>query len=248
MSRSRSATAFLLAALAFTLPAAAQTVESLLLQVSLESELLVDSLARYLSARDAERDALARLDVLSSQIDGQIERNDLPIEELRRAERELVEAAEIATARLRQTALARIQVYDQRQRLILLERRLAEAGGGPLVPDSGISGLWQLQMEPGGAFGLMRVQADGTLLSGTYVLSNGEQGSIRGTVIDNEVEIERIDTSQGFVDTLQGDFDAPRGFLRGRWTGNELAPAGRPTTGTWTGRRLARGAPAQPVP
>lgn len=230
----------MLAALVLGAPLAAQTVEALLLQVSLESELLVEALGGYRAARQAERDALARLDVLASQIDGRLERTDVPLEELRRTESEITEAAEIAAARLRQTALARMQVYDRRQRLILLEQRLAEAGGGPLVPDSGVSGLWQVEMEPGEVFGLMRIQADGTLLSGTYVLSNGEQGSVRGTVIDKEVEIERIDTSRGFVDTLQGSLDAPRGYLEGRWTANALT-AGEPTTGTWTGRRLARG-------
>ena len=240
MRRSLFATS-LLATLAVAAPLAAQTVEALVLQVSLESELLVESLTRYRAARNAERDALGRLQALASQVDGRIQRSRVPLEELRRSESELSEAAQIVAARLNQTALARMQVYDRRQRLILLEQRLAQAGGGPLVPESGMSGLWQVEMEPGEVFGLMRVESDGTLLSGTYVLSNGEQGSIRGTVIDNEVEIERIDSARGFVDTLEGDLDAPRGALQGRWTGNDLAPADGPTTGTWSGRRLARG-------
>ena len=131
--------------------------------------------------------------------------------------------------------------------MIFLEQRLALAGGGPLVPDSGIAGLWQVEVTPGEVFGLMRIQSEGTLLSGTYVLSNGEQGSVRGTVIDNEVEIERIDASRGFIDTLEGELDAPRGLLEGTWTANDLT-AGQPTTGTWLARRLARGSAGRPTP
>ncbi len=239
------ATAVLLAA-TLAVPAAAQSVETLLLQVSLESELLAEALARYRTAREAERGALGRLEELSIRVDGRLRRGNVPLAELRRDESELLEASEIAAGRLRETALARAQIYEHRRRLSLLEQRLAEAGGGPLVPASGISGLWQIEMEPGKAFGLLRIEADGTLLSGTYVLSNGEQGSIRGALIGDEVEIVRVDTGRGFVDTLQGNFDASRGSMEGRWTGNELAPAEGPTTGTWTGRRLARGAARRP--
>lgn len=219
-------------------PAAAQTVEALLLQISLEAELLVEALGRYRAARGAERGALERLAELSRRLDERLESADATMAELRRLEGEVAEASGIAAARLRSTAGARVEIYDRRDRLALLEQRLAEAGGGPLVPESGISGLWQVEIEPGEIFGLMRIEADGTLLAGTYVLSDGGQGSIRGTVIDGEVVIERIDTARGFVDTFEGSLDAASGTLGGRWTGNELAPAGGPTTGTWTGQRL----------
>ena len=72
-----------------TLPLAAQTTEVLLLQLGLESELLVQDLSRYRRARNAERDALARLEALASQVDGQLQRDNLPLDELRRSEGEL---------------------------------------------------------------------------------------------------------------------------------------------------------------
>lgn len=226
-------------------PAAAQTVEALLLQISLEAELLVEALGRYRAARGAERGALERLAELSRRLDERLESADATMAELRRLEGEVAEASGIAAARLRSTAGARVEIYDRRDRLALLEQRLAEAGGGPLVPESGISGLWQVEIEPGEVFGLMRIEADGTLLAGTYVLSNGGQGSVRGTVIDSEVVIERIDASRGFVTTLEGELDAARGLLEGQWTGRDLT-AGEPTTGTWTGRRLTTAAAALP--
>lgn len=238
MRRSFSPHVLLAAVLALAAPAVAQTVEALLLEISLEAELLVEALGRYREARDAERGALSRLANLSARLDGHLERGDTSPSELRRLEGELVDATGIAEARLRRTAGARREVYDRRDRLEVLEQRLAQAGGGPLVPDTGVSGLWQVEIEPGEVFGLMRIEADGTLLAGTYVLSDGGQGSIRGTVIDGEVVIERIDTARGFVDTFEGSLDAASGTLGGRWTGNELAPAGGPTTGTWTGQRL----------
>ena len=234
-----------LLAMAVAPPAFGQAVESLLVQLSVESELLEEAFDRYQLARTDERDALTQLADLSERMDRLLENESAPATELRRLEGSLVSAGEIAAVRIRSTALARLEVFDRRERLVALERRLAEIGGGPLIPDAGISGLWQVEIAPEGAFGLMRIQADGTLVTGTYVLSNGDQGSVRGTVVGRTVELERIDSSLGFIATLEGELDPNQGRIDGSWTATAVS-AGQPTTGGWTGRRLARGLSVRP--
>jgi len=74
-----------------------------------------------------------------------------------------------------------------------------------------------------------------------YQLSGGWKGSLRGTFIDGDVRLERIDSQQGFVAVYTGRLvtrDTEK-RLEGTWDATNLA-AGLPTSGTWVARREVR--------
>jgi len=96
-------------------------------------------------------------------------------------------------------------------------------------------------VEPGAMKGTFDLRLDGSLATGVYQLSGGWRGSLRGTLIDGSVRLERIDSQQGFCAVYTGRLVA-RGNekrLEGTWEATNLA-AGMPAAGTWMGRREPR--------
>jgi hypothetical protein len=108
------------------------------------------------------------------------------------------------------------------------------------TPDD-LSGRWIVAVEPGSFSGAFDLRLDGTIVTGVYQLSGGWKGSLRGTFIDGDVRLERIDSQQGFVAVYTGRLvtrDTEK-RLEGTWDATNLA-AGLPTSGTWVARREVR--------
>ena len=78
----------------------------------------------------------------------------------------------------------------------------------------------------------------GTLISGTYELSGGWTGSLRGTVVANKVRLERIDSQLGFAAIFYGEVNlgADPDVIQGRWEATQLA-TGLPSAGGWRASR-----------
>jgi len=96
-------------------------------------------------------------------------------------------------------------------------------------------------VEPGALRGTFDLRLDGSVVTGVYQLSGGWRGSLRGTLIDGTVRLERIDSQQGFNAVYSGRL-VTRGNekrLEGTWDATNLA-AGMPASGTWVGRRETR--------
>jgi hypothetical protein len=104
-----------------------------------------------------------------------------------------------------------------------------------------LSGRWSVVMEPGSLKGTFDLRLDGSVVTGVYQLSGGWRGSLRGTLIDGNVRLERIDSQQGFNAVYSGRL-ITRGNekrLEGTWDATNLA-VGMPVSGTWVGRREPR--------
>lgn len=154
--------------------------------------------------------------------------------DIARAEAEV--ARLIGSSQLLRTAIGvRRTVLDQLQAEI---RRLEEAGQS--TPDD-LTGRWNVAIEPGGLRGVFDLRLDGTLVTGVYQLSGGWKGSLRGTLIGENVRLERIDTQQGFVAVYNGRLVTRDGTrrLEGSWDSTNLA-AGMPVAGSWVARRESR--------
>ena len=77
-----------------------------------------------------------------------------------------------------------------------------------------------------------------SIVSGSYQLSNGRQGSVRGTFTGNRLQLELVDASRGVVADIEGELDPQSETIDGSWQARELA-AGRTTAGRWSARRLS---------
>lgn len=209
-------------------------------QAEVEKRLLaadLTALDRFQEQLRAASDRLLRLgdDLLRAQKDGEdLGSFTARSADLRHAESEV--ASLVGSAQqLRSTIGARRAYLEQVQSEI---RRMEEATQASLDE---LSGRWLVAVEPGAMKGTFDLRLDGALATGVYQLSGGWKGSLRGTFIDGNVRLERIDTQQGFDLVYTGRL-VTRGNekrLEGTWDATNLA-VGMPASGTWVGRREPR--------
>ena len=153
-------------------------------------------------------------------------------EDIRQAEGELLMGL-MEVQRLRGSLLkgaARIAATRAELELVL--------GRGRGVRDP-LSGTWTMVWEPGGQKGLLHLILDGTLVQGTYQMEGGWTGSMRGSLVNRRVRLERIDAQLGFAAIFYGDLqldgDVPR--MVGKWEATQLA-SGLPSAGAWVAERI----------
>lgn len=136
-----------------------------------------------------------------------------------------------------------IQVFElQRTRRDMLTNlavveAVAGATAAPAAEEGPLTGTWRLTVQPG-LTGTAYLVQQGTLISGTYELSGGWTGSLRGTLVANKVRLERIDSQLGFAAVFYGELDleADPVVIQGRWEATQLA-TGLPSAGGWRAQR-----------
>jgi len=205
-------------------------------QAEVEKKLVATNLAELEKAQDqlrAASDRVLRLgdDLLRAEREGEdMASFTARVADLRRAEAELTQAI-AAAQQLRATLAARRGTLEQLQ----AEIARLEAGG---KPTDEVSGRWQVTIEPGGLKGTFDLELSGTIVTGVYSLAGGWKGSLRGTLVGQNLRLERIDAQLGFVAVFTGRLvtrgDEKR--LEGRWDATNLV-AGGPVAGTWVARR-----------
>jgi hypothetical protein len=209
-------------------------------QAEVEKRLLAADLAtldRVQEQLRAASDRLLRLgdDLLRAQKDGEdLGSFNARSADLRRAESDL-ESLVGSAQQLRSTIGARRAYLEQVQAEI---RRMDEANQAS--PDE-VSGRWNISIEPGAMKGTFDLRLDASLVTGVYQLSGAWRGSLRGTFIDGNLRLERIDTQQGFnaVYTARLVTRGNEKRFEGTWDATNLA-VGMPAAGTWVGRREQR--------
>jgi hypothetical protein len=217
--------------------AAAQVVESLREQIKVREDLLARQVRDLVEMREELREIWTRLEqqtggLLQAQRDGEtVESLRLRDTDLRKAETEFLAA-------LFESQRQRSSILENRNMIAAIElevRRLATEVGGAEAP---LTGSWRLAVEPGQE-GVVYLQQQGTLVSGTYSLSGGFSGSFRGTFVAGKVRLERIDSQYGFAAIFYGRL-VGRGRnarLQGNREATQLA-SGLPTLGTWSATRI----------
>lgn len=218
---------------------AAQTLlEVLEAKYEIESRLFDAELARYGEARLGEVDAHRKLRSSSDAVDRALRNRSSRMDLLTRLEGEVSQARELAYSASRELAAQRRQLYRRMNLLAELDVEIRAERGKQLVEPSRLDGFWELDFEPTGEVGLLRLRVEGTLITGTYRLSGPRSGSVRGTLADNKVDLERIDNANGFDSVLEGDFNPATRQIRGQWTAVDLS-GGRLGGGTWSARKLS---------
>jgi hypothetical protein len=209
-------------------------------QAEVEKRLLTADLATLDKVQEQLRGASDRLlrlgdDLLRAQKEGEdLGSFNARSADLRRAESE-VESLVGSAQQLRSTIGARRAYLEQVQAEI---RRMDEVNQAS--PDE-VSGRWIVSIEPGTMRGTFDLRLDGSIVTGVYQLAGGWRGSLRGTFIDSNLRLERIDTQQGFNAVYNARLMTRGNEKRfeGTWDATNLTE-GMPAAGTWVGRREQR--------
>ncbi len=229
----------LLSLLAAAAPAAAQNLlEVLEANLRIETRLFEGELERYDQARRREETAHKTLRTRSAELDRALRSGGARLGRLDELEAEVTEARESAFAASRELADLRQQLYGRMAALAELNAEIRREQGRRLVPASRLEGFWEIEIVPTGEVGLLQLRVEGTLITGTYRLSGQRTGSVRGTLADNQVDLERIDNSNGFDSVLEGKFNPATRQITGGWTAVDVS-GGRPGGGTWKARKLS---------
>lgn len=128
------------------------------------------------------------------------------------------------------------RIWARQKRIEIMEAEKQESKAKEEEADP-LSGEWQVQIMPQDIKGKFILKLSGTLISGTYELSGGWKGSLKGTLVGNRIRLERIDAEQGFVAIYYGKVDLENFTISGTWE-STLFTTGGPITGNWTGRKV----------
>lgn len=135
-----------------------------------------------------------------------------------------------------QIQLLNERIWARQKRIEIMEAEKSESKAREEVEDP-LSGEWQVQIMPQDLKGKFVLKLSGTLVSGTYELSGGWKGSLKGTLVGNRIRLERIDAEQGYVAIYYGKVDLENFVISGTWE-STLFTTGGPITGNWSGRKV----------
>lgn len=232
--------------LASVAPASAadgEAVEALSATLDVERTLLDEDLQRQASLSRRRGEAASRLASAQQSLDGVLARRevtraglDLLLAELEQAESE--RASLLVSERV---VLDRIR--ERLRRIELLEHELDDLRGRQEKPVTGaLNGTWDLALLPLEQRGSCVLQQNGTLVSGTYQLEGGWNGSLQGTLVNRKVFLVRIDSKLGKSMELEGYLSSDGKVIRGNWLNYELAGQ-EGGTGHWSATRRAAAKP-----
>jgi hypothetical protein len=202
-------------------------------ELQLERKLLALDLVGYREARTREQTARTRLDEATQHLDEALAGTSLALGTLETL------FDDVSTARANaQIAAQRVdgqvqRLQDRMRRISFLEGEVG--GAGRTVRTDSVAGRWRVQILPQNVAGVFELRVDGTVVSGTYEVGTSK-GSLRGTIVDRNLRLERIDSRGGFDSIFLGTFDPGAQTINGSWTANELA-SGQPTRGDWNAVR-----------
>lgn len=218
--------------------AALPLAQALREEVKVEERVLALAIGEVGQAEEQIQGAWVRVerqsaDLLRAQEQGEsLDSIRLREADLRAAESELMMHIRHSQQLRREMIAGRLRIAELQAEVERLESTVGSS-------DDPVSGPWRLVVEPGGQEGYMSLVLDGTLVQGTYQLSGGWTGSLRGTLVAGKLRLERIDSQIGFSSVfyarLIGSGEEAR--LEGTWDATQLA-TGMPSSGSWVAERV----------
>jgi hypothetical protein len=176
------------------------------------SRRLEQSLSALAAAARAVNDAVGRSD---------------PPDEITRREEAVSAAEQDALALLDRRRLVADRVVERRRTIAALEADVS----GKKVADA-LSGRWTVLVDPGEQKGTFRLNLEGTIVSGDYTLEGGFSGSLRGTLVNDRLRLERVDSKLGFSAIYYGRLARDSGSISGTWDATDIS-GGSPGSGRW---------------
>jgi hypothetical protein len=221
-------------------PAAGQSLDALQSSFHLENSMLQQESERYSRARELDRQALQRLVELANQMDDALFDAQVPVSDLRTLEGDLNVARETAMERLRASAEVRTDIYRHLDRLGHLGQEIELIEDHSLVQTGELDGVWEIDASNvfSGNYGLMKLTMSGTIIKGTYRMSTGNQGTLAGSLVGDEIKMTRVDSEYGNDIWINGTFDRDKGEIGGTWTAKMIG-TGRPEYGEWSAVKIS---------
>ena len=106
----------------------------------------------------------------------------------------------------------------------------------PGKPADAVTGRWTVSIDPGDQRGVFRLSLDGAIISGDYSLEGGYTGSLRGTLVNDKLRLERVDSKLGFSAVYVGRVAPDGGSIAGTWESANFGDGG-PVQGRWAAVR-----------
>ncbi|HSS43814.1 MAG TPA: hypothetical protein VLO07_00620 [Thermoanaerobaculia bacterium] len=154
-------------------------------------------------------------------------RSDVSLEELIRREDAVAETEQEVRTLLERRRLLADRLVERRRSIAALEAELVAHKPSDLV-----SGRWTVLLDPGEQRGVFRMTLDGTIVSGEYTLEGGYSGSLRGTLVEDLLRLERVDSRLGFSAVFYGRVAREGSIIAGTWETTNFG-GGSPGGGRW---------------
>ena len=210
--------------------AAAAAAQELAALREIEVGLLAKRFGDYEAAADREREASRELRQSLDRLNSMIGDRSVAVETLRELEADVSLAREAAYLRARETTDLRLELYGRMERIEALDQVLGIGAGA-------LSGEWRINLGPDDGAGTVTFRSYGDRVEGSYAMDNGQRGVMLGTLVDDRLELERIDNVAGRDRRMFARLSADGRRLSGTWQLFELA-SGRPTEGAWEARKV----------
>ena len=150
-----------------------------------------------------------------------------PPDEVTRREEAVSAAEQEVHALLERRRILADRVVERRRTIVALESDLASRKSADAV-----TGHWSVLLDPGEQKGAFRLNLSGTIVSGDYTLEGGYSGSLRGTLVNDLIRLERVDSTLGFSAVFYGRVAWDSGTIAGTWESTDLSGAA-PSSGRW---------------
>jgi len=228
----RLASAFLIGLL--LLPAGAQSADpsdAARAELARERRRLAADVARLADVSRRLDAALSHLENASRAVADGVSRGDVGADELARREEAVGDAEEDVRSLLEKRRLVADRVVDRKRSIALLEADLSAR-----KPADAVTGRWTVSIDPGDQRGVFRLSLDGAIISGDYSLEGGYTGSLRGTLVNDKLRLERVDSKLGFSAVYVGRVAPDGGSIAGTWESANFGDGG-PVQGRWAAVR-----------
>ena len=170
--------------------------------------------------------SLSQLTAAARAVSDSAGRGDPPDEVARRED--AVSAAEQEVhALLERRRILADRVVERRRTIVVLESDLVSRKAADAV-----TGRWSVLLDPGEQKGAFRLNLSGTIVSGEYTLEGGYSGSLRGTLVNDLLRLERVDSALGFSTVYYGRVAWDSGTIAGTWESTDLSGT-TPSPGRW---------------
>jgi hypothetical protein len=175
--------------------------------------------------------ALTELAAASRAVAEGAARSDAP-EDLIRREDALSAAEQDVRSLLDRRRILAERVLDRRRRVAMLEGETQ----AKRQPGDVLNGRWTVLVDPGEQRGTFRLTLQGAIVSGEYTLEGGYTGSLRGTLVNDRLRLERVDSTLGFNAIFYGRLSQDGREIVGTWEATTLG-TGEAGSGRWRAAR-----------
>jgi hypothetical protein len=215
----------------------AQVAEGLRTEAKIRETVLAGQMQDLIEVRAALTELWTRLDLQSGNLMRAQEQGET-VDSLRLRDEDIRQVEGAMLDNLLKAQQLRRSLLENATMLAAINEEIQRLTTAVGEASAVLSGTWRFVVDPGQE-GLLFMQQQGTLVSGTYAISGGFSGSLRGTFVAGKVRLERIDSQIGFAAIFYGRLvgSGSDRRLQGTWEATQLA-SGLPSAGTWTATRV----------